>query len=290
MSDYEYQGLGYRRDLENVQELLAGAQVPESFYCGDIDPRTLGEPSGVSEALKIEDQSQINSCGGNSITTILEACIWHQTQGQVALQLSRMFAYINGQQCCNPPIVGDNGLILMGGIKSAQTRGVCLESSAPYTNFYYTQFSQAAYAEAKQYTLQSYIPITHVDQLYEGFAKRIGGAYFGMNWTGQFKNPFSNGFVDTFKENAPDWYGRVPGGFHAVCFVDWSKYRDSSGYPRLTMHNSHSIRYGDMGKAHWSRDAVQSALEQPNTLAFFLSDMDFIRPRFDFKRQHWTSV
>ena len=275
---------GYRRDLENIASLHAEMQNPATVYAGDIDPKELGKPIGLVDVIKRENQGQMNSCGGNSISTIAEACIWLATGGQTNVQLSRMFAYVNGQKYCG--ISGDNGLQLYGGIKGMQVDGCCLESFAPYTGSYYTQFSAAARKDALNWKLGGFTPVTHVDQVYEGLAKRIGGLYGGINWTNGCRNPQAGGFIDEFHENAPQW-GQIPGGFHAIAWLDWCNERDAQGYPRLRMFNSHGQQYGDRGTAMWSRQAMQSAIAAPNSIFFFLSDMQFIKPRFDFRKQHW---
>ena len=286
MSDYEFTGLGYRRDLEDVDGLRENAQAAGSFYCGDIDPKALGKPIGMINVLRQENQGHMNSCGGNALTTICEGAMWHQSGGQVNVQLSRQFAYVNGQRYCN--LSGDCGVQLKGALTGFQKDGCPLESSAPYTGVYYTQFSAAARAEAQNYKLAAYLPITDVDQVYEILAKRIGGIYAGINWTDECRNPKPGGFIDHFQENAPDWRGEIPGGFHAIAFMDWCEEKDSEGYPRLELFNSHGPQYGDRGTSKWSRAAFASMLKAPNSIVYGVSDMSFIKPRFDFKQQHWT--
>lgn len=277
--EYEYTGLGYRRDLENTQELAAGAQANDTFLCGDVDIKNLRKPFNLVEILERKNQLQENSCAGNSGETILEACQWHQTGTYT--KLSRQFAYANGQRYAG--ISGDRGCTLGGVIKGLQNDGCPREELAKYTGQYYTQFSAEARADAQNYKLRAYSPITEGEQVLEGLAKGIGGAYFGMAWCGQFRNPQSGGYVDEFYEQAGC-------GFHAVCFLDWSEQLDSEGYPRARLFNSHGMQYGDRGTSLWSMRALRAAVKAPNTTAYFLSDMAFIKPRFDFAKQSWTDV
>ncbi len=190
-----------------------------------------------------------------------------------------MFGYVNGQKYAR--IVGDQGCTLKGVLDGFKNDGCPEEKYAEYTGAYYTRFTEEARQNAKQYKLLSYAPITSVEQLYEGLAKRVGAAYFGMCWTGEFKNPQAGGLVNSYRE-------QQGAGYHAVCFLDWSTQRDRSGYPRLKLFNSHGEQYGDKGKSHWSYDAVRAAIESPNTSAFFLSDMAFMKPRFDWANAKWT--
>lgn len=278
--NYSYEGLGYRRDIENLPELLAGAQKND-FLMGDIDPKSLGAPMGISKWMRIENQLRMNSCAGNSAASIVEACLYHQSGGTLIVQLSRMFAYINGQAKCG--IRGDRGATLKGVIDGLREFGIPLEELAQYTGAYYTQFSSAAQTEARTRKLVSYSQITDVDQVYEGLAKKIGGVYLGCGWCGEFRNCPQSGFVNSFYEESGC-------GFHATCILDWSDEKDSEGYPRLENFNSHSEQYGFKGRARWSRSALQQAIKAPNTVCFLLSEMQFIKPRFDFKKQSWTDV
>lgn len=279
--EYTFEGMGYRRDLEDMQGLIASSQQQSTFLCGDIDPRQLGAPLGMFEVLKLENQGQMNSCAGNSATTILEGCLWHQSGEVIKDQLSRMFAYINGQG--HSGISGDSGATLSGVIKGLQDDGCPLEEFAPYTGRYYTQFNEQAKQDAQKRKLLSWMPVTHVDQVYEGLVKRIGGLYLGINWTDAARNP-KNGRVERFAENRG-----ASGGFHAVCVMDWCNEKDGDGYPDLRLFNSHGTQYGERGTSRWTREAMHQAITAPNTTAFFLSDMQFIRPRFNYQTARWTA-
>lgn len=281
MSDLEFQGLGYRVDLEDVANLRSHAQSIAPITCGDIDPRELGKPIGVKEWMFIENQARLNSCAGNSVTSIAEACIHYATNGQVTEQLSRMFAYINGQRHCG--INGDSGSTLWGVLQGLKEDGLPLESLAPYTGSYYTQFKAEAKADAKKRTLNSWIEVTNVNQVYEGLAKRIGGLYLGSCWTPNRSNLPSDNIVRRFQE--------LRGyGFHATCILDWCEEKDEQGNPLLREFNSHSKQYGDEGTAMWTRDALQQCIDAPNTTAYFISDMTIVKPRFDYSKAKWTFV
>jgi hypothetical protein len=280
-SDYAEAGLGYRRDLEDFVGLAAGAQAQDTFICGDIDPKQLGSPMGLIDVIKGENQGQMNSCAGNSGSSILEACLWHQSGGTVHTQLSRMFAYVNGQRHCG--INGDSGATLKGVIDGFQAEGCPKEEFAPYTGQYYTRFGQEAQADARNQKLKSYMAVTDVEQVYEGLAKKIGGLYLGINWVPEARNPEAGGYIHSFRSQG----GR--GGYHAVCMLDWCEEKDNEGYPYLRLFNSHGSNYGDRGTSKWSRKATQQCVTSNDTTCFFLSEMDFIRPRFDYKNTRWTA-
>lgn len=281
MIDLEFQGLGYRVDLEDRGNLRANSQSIAPITYGDIDARTLGKPIGVKDWMPIENQQRLNSCAGNGITSIAEACVYFATNGQVIEHLSRMFAYVNGQKYSG--IVGDNGATLWGVLQGLKLDGLPLESLAPYTGNYYTQFNTQARAEAKKRTLRSWMEVTNVNQVYEGLAKRIGGLFLGSCWTPNRSNLPADNVVRRFQE--------LRGyGFHATCILDWCEEKDEQGYPLLEEFNSHSEEYGDKGTAKWTRDALQQCIDAPNTTAYFVSDMEIVKPRFDFSKARWTSA
>lgn len=278
MADYEFTGLGYRRDLEDTDALFAGAQPIESIAFGDFDCKAMGKPMGLEDVIRIENQGQMNSCAGNSFTSVTETCVYHQSARQSIVQLSRMFAYVNGQRYSR--ISGDHGASLHGVVQGGVNDGLPLEQYADYTGMYYTQFSRQAYDRAADFKLKTRMPCKDADQAYQGLSMRLGALYIGMAWQGQFKNPLYGGIVDNYRESG--------NAYHAVCMLDWSTVLDEKGYPRLKLFNSHGRGYGVNGISLWSYDALNDALHSPNTVAYFLSDMEFMKPRFDFKKAIWT--
>ena len=266
---------GYRQDLEDYEFLRDNAQYSDQFCFGDIDPRSLGKPMGLSKIIRKEDQSQMNSCAGNSGSTIFEAGLYHQSKHTILLQLSRMWAYIKGQE--KSGIRGDNGATLAG-VLQALSEGCPLEEFAPYTNEYYTHFSREAIEDAPKRKIKSWAEVKTVQEVYEGLAKRVGGLYLGIPWTGECSNP-NNGRIDYYR-------GMRVGG-HAICVLDWCEETAKDGRPYLDLFNSHSKRYGIDGNAHVHPDALQQMLDCPLTTAFFVSDMEFIAPRFKLKDSQW---
>jgi len=281
MADYNLTGLGYRRDLENMDVLQTGALPNDQISFGDIDPKSLAQPMGLINVVKCEQQGMINSCAGNSGSSILEACVWHQSGETRKVQLSRMFAYTNGQR--HAGISGDNGCTLKGIIDGFKYEGCPEEQYAPYAAQRYTQFGPKAMQHAGDYKLLTYMPVTSVEQIYEGLAKRIGGLFLGMCWCGEFKSPRAGGLVNSFRSAYNNQY-------HAVCCLDWCDERDSQGYPRLRVFNSHGPGYGDRGTSLWSYDAMRGAIESDDTSVFFLSDMSLIKRRFDYNNAKWAAV
>lgn len=267
---------GYRRDLEDTGYLSKFA-TPSNLYCtGDIDPTNMGEPIGMIDVIKNENQFRLSSCAGNSGSTILESCLWQQSKGSVNVQLSRMMAYINGQR--KSDITGDNGATLAGVLQGFKEYGCCLEELAQYTGTYYTKFSQEAIDEAKNRSLRSWSQVTNVDQVYEGLAKRVGGLFLGIAWTSDCNNPISN---------CIEHYSAQRCGCHAIAILDWCDKRDRKHRPYLRLFNSWGLQYADRGTVQVAPDALQSMLDSPLTSAYFLTEMEFVQPRFKFEGSEW---
>lgn len=267
---------GYRRDLEDMGYLVAGSSAPELYCTGNIDPLNMGQPIGMIDVIKDENQYQLNSCAGNSGTTVQEGCMYHESKGSVRVQLSRMMAYITGQRKAG--ITGDRGATLAGVLQASKEGGVCLEEYAPYTGKYYTSFSAEAIEDAKKRRLKAWSPVTTLEQIYEGLAKRVGGLYLGIAWTPECSQP-ANGCIERYS------YQRA--GCHAICIMDWTDKRDRSKRPYLRLFNSWGPQWGDRGTAHVAPDALRSMLESPLTVAYFLTEMDFVQPRFSFEGSEW---
>lgn len=278
------QYLGYRVDLEDREELFANAQPRSTIYCGDVDIKNLGAAMHSERVVRLENQGPRNSCAGVSVTTVAEWGLFLESFAQINVQLSRQFGYANGQKYAG--IGGDSGCSLGGCIKGGQTDGFPREEIAPYGNSYYTRFSQEAYKDAANYKIGAYVQITCADDIYKYLAARMGGAYLGFAWCGQFMNPLPGGLVNEYYENSRN-------GFHAVCVLDWCdaedtpEYLDDEGYPRLKLHNSHGPQYGDKGLSYWSRRAMDQAIKSPNSTAYFVTAMAYAQPRFDVAKAVW---
>lgn len=268
----------WRREAEDWAAMTAGAQNASQFMVNDFDPAKLGASLGVCERLKVENQGNENSCAGHAITTVCESDILLASDFTVDLQLSRAFAYAEGQRKCG--LIGaDQGCAISGVVQAANEVGICLESSAPYTGNYYTRFTQAAYTEAKTHTLKSYIPITSLEQIYLFLAQRNGGAILGINWNNACRSLVNNCIVNWRDQG-------TAGGLHAVPIVDWcDKRRDKRNWPFLKLPNSWDKSYGDNGVAYVEPASLEAMIKSSMFAGYLVSGMSFIRPRVD-----WNTV
>jgi hypothetical protein len=272
---------GYRKDLENEQWLAATAQPFYKFSYGAINPANLGDPLGLVDAIRIEDQSQLNSCAGNSVTSIAESCLFLEG-GIRDIQLSRMWAYIKGQ--AKSGIRGDNGATLEGCLKAC-SEGIPEERFAPYTNSYYTQFSEAARADTVNRKIKSWAAVAELMSVYEGLATGAGGIYLGIACTDVIFN--CKGIIEDWNEYST--------GCHAMCVLDWSKRRVQgglyAGWPYLKLFNSWKKSWGDNGTADVHPAAMLKMIRGRLSSVYFVSEMEFIKPRFDWKdaNKRWAA-
>lgn len=269
---------GYNIYDENHENLIAGSQPASLFTFGNIDPRQI-KPMHLEDVLHVEDQGHLNSCAGNAVTTVLETCLLHQSGGVLRPQLSRMFAYVNGQKRNN--IVGDNGAVLEGCVKGAQEDGVPIEELAQYTGQYYTEFSDAARQDAKTRTLKAYCPIRQLQEAYEGIARRVGAIFLGIPCTEEIFNSGPDGKLE--------YYNPVKCGGHAICIVDVCDEKDENGYPYLLSPGSWNTRYGWKGYRKFRPSAFMSMLNCQYTSCYLLSEMQFLKPRYDWESQKWAA-
>lgn len=276
-ADFAFQyATGYNIYDENHASLLGKAQSASQFTFGTIDPRQV-KPIGALDVHHIEDQLRLSACAGNAFTSILEWCLWLQSGGVLKPQLSRMFAYINGQKKCG--INGDQGATLEGCIDAGKELGCCLEDLAKYTGEYYTQFSAAAYTDALSRKLVSHAAIRTLQETYEFIARRVGGIFLGIPCTNEIFNSPSDGRLDVY-------YPQRVGG-HAICILDVCEEKDENGYPYLLSPGSWSTRYGFRGFRKFKPSAFLSMLNYPATSCYGLSEMQFLKPRYDWESQLW---
>ncbi len=244
---------------------MAADIVTDQLPKVDID--TLPESQGVASWLQIEDQMQQGSCTGNARTQAEEIAYWRQTEGQI-IQFSRQFAYITGQK--ESGITGDNGATMEGSATAATKTGSCLESLAPYTGKYYTQFSQAAYENALDNRTSSYVRLQNYEQVLQWLVYGIGGVCIGISWNSSME-PNGDGRVESYRQG---------GGGHALCLSDWyRKFADSMRRPYLQMDNSWSRRWGLNGRAFINPAVIDYWCKNETVLGYSKLLLKDIKPR-----------
>ena len=279
-NDYKFWS-GYAIEQENREALRATATMAELLLMGDLPERMDPRKSKLADQgfLQTENQGQIGSCQGNSLSDCGEFAHAFAT-GEV-IQISRMYAYIASQMESN--IRGDSGSTLEGGGK-AFIKGFPLESVAPYTSSYpgWNYITQDMRAEAI-YKLNSHVEMHSAEHVKAFIGSQIGIVHIGINW-GSEMQPDGQGCIRSFAGS-----GR---GGHALVICGYVPDTDigvasGSGWWGL-MKNSWGKSWGKNGYAYLSPKCIEQMIANRNTSIYGRSDMDSPRPRpikFDFTKQ-----
>lgn len=144
-------GLGWRRDLENRQRLLAtqspfvGSAIHLMAYRGpdEIDPR----PTST-----IVDQLEKGSCSGASRVELTERLDHVQTKSTAPLDLSIDYCYLTNQKRCGT-LGSDNGATIAGSMEAFERDGACHSKlMPPYTSEYVSTIPPEASDEGQKHT------------------------------------------------------------------------------------------------------------------------------------------
>ncbi len=271
---------GYAIESEDRERLAVTQTNASLLMLGELpdrmDPRN--SPLASQGFLQVENQGQIGSCQGQSLTDCGEFSHTFAT-GEV-VQLSRMYAYIASQ--IESGITGDRGSTLEGGTR-AFLKGFPLESVAPHTSTYPGhRYITKAMREQAIYKLKSHTRIESAEHIKQFIGSGVGIVQIGIAW-GNSMNPDGNGCIRSFSPG---------GGGHAVVFCGYipdSDIEEQSGAGWWALlKNSWSKRWGKSGYAFVSPRAIDQMLRHRHTVMYGRSDMDSPRPRkvpFDFTKQ-----
>jgi C1A family cysteine protease len=224
---------GWRRDKEDIASLTAKA-------------RTFSAPQLMADApdevdhrawMTVWNQLQLGSCTGHAESEVLELCEFIKSGGNV-VQFCRMFCYIAGQM--ESGMLGsDQGATIEGVVDATVKKGVCLESTWPYTGKYTTQIPQAALTEAAPHTLNTHTILNTYTAIFNWIAAGNGGVIIGIDCVQAIFD--CTGVLDKL-------YGKSEGG-HALALLGYSKRVDSSGRKYIWLLNSWGTSWGNKGWA-----------------------------------------
>jgi C1A family cysteine protease len=250
--------------LTKMSSALKSYAIPEM-----VDPWKLDE-----RLTPTEDQLQIGSCQGQSLTDTAEYAMY-VANGEI-VQFSRMFAYLGSQKMDG--ISGDNGSTLSGGTKLVSQYGLCLESTYPYPRSYPSggvrNVPQGAWDEAKRFLMKGALDIEKAEDIRQFIGSGAGQVQIGIAW-GDFMEP-KGGFITSFRPS-----GNFGG--HAVVFAGYVpdsqvNKKSSAGY-WLILKNSWSRRWGINGRAYVDPGAAADMLKHKFTVMVGRSDMGAPKPR-----------
>lgn len=230
----------------------------ESFALGSAGSR-LNESVDPRSDLKVEMQWGLSSCTGNAITTCMET-LWGFQSGNFSKvkQLSRMYAYLKGQQ-----VFGNFGRDAGCGIAAiikAMQNGCCEESVFPYPEKYSTKIPAAAEQTASARKVLSHAMAEDFDQVIDAM-DGCGVLDFGTIWTGAMHN-FKGVVLDL--EHVKEDGSRSGHSYAGVGFVMHNREL------HVVVANSHSERWGTKGYGLMTKRAFDYLVRRPYSVIALL--------------------
>jgi C1A family cysteine protease len=258
MSDENFSGYDILKHGETDNERLDMTSL--SFSAASSAPGEVHEEVDPTEFLKVENQGSLPSCVGHAVTTAAE-CAAGLASGRWSdvPQLSRKFAWQNGQQKWMGRIDARQGCTIAHGVQAAISDGVCPESSAPYGTSG-SSLTGSAYTAATQYRLQNQVEISSADDARRFLEAGFGAIVCGVIWTkrmGQCSGRLSERDV---REDGSR-------GGHAICLVGFNR----TG--QFLLANSWGSGWGDDGIARVDPDAVDYLCGRPYTVMRGVTDL-----------------
>lgn len=165
---------------------------------------------------KPENQGDIGSCQGNSLTSTLERLMFVRGEN---VQLSRIFAYLATQRI-DGLLGDDDGSTITGGCKLATETGCCLETLTGYPRQYPSSternkiLSSSNYTAASAYKAASAWRVPQDHEKILDFIAGGGGINFGIRWY--------RGFIP-YDRIVRDYNPRNINGGHAMCVLGYDR-------------------------------------------------------------------
>jgi len=257
MSDFT----GYipeNEDRDFLQSLTGGEEILRlvgQYEEQTLDPRQL---------IRVENQANMGSCAGHSLSSNLEWIYCLATRGQI-VQLSRMAGYILAQN--ENGIRTDSGSTISAGVKVALRDGLPEERLWPYPASYTRQMPNNDWQQnAKQYVIQKAVKITSFEQWQTWLGSGQGGIHTGISWG----SSMNKAVVETFNAG---------GGGHSIAALCLSDRKNAAGEHYSWIANSWSESFGTKGWQEWSPTAIRQMLQHQFTVFVGLSDMPNVKPR-----------
>lgn len=217
--------------------------------------------------LRTENQGNIGSCQGHSLTSAAEVLYWVGSGGDV-VQLSRLHAYLGTQKIDG--IRGDNGSTIAGGLEYAKS-GFVNEVDQPYRGDSYPTPGEVARILAipqdQQYAIKSGIKV----ESYQHGKRLVAGGMaisIGSIW------PFEIGNDGIVRRWAP----MSGGGGHArvICEITDTLLTERGSWGSQLEH------------IYWTENAFNGMLGHPYTVCLALSELaNPVARNIDFTKELW---
>jgi len=257
MSDFT--GYDPAKEDRDFLHTLSGAEdvmrLVGQYEEQSLDPRKL---------IRVENQRNMGSCAGHSLSSNLEWIYCIATGGQIT-QLSRMAGYILAQDVNN--IRTDSGSTISAGVQVALRQGLPEEKLWPYPQSYTrSKPSNDWQKNAEQFRITRAVEIKSFEQWQTWLGSGQGGIHTGISWG----NSMNRSIVEKF----------IPGGGgHSVAALCLSERKDANGDCYSWIANSWSESFGNKGWQEWSPTAIRQMLRHQFTSFVGLSDMPAVKPR-----------
>lgn len=264
-------GVASRQNIWNLAVVNSGNN---SYRCDDED-RVLwrkvkelvrSDYDGYVYNLSVSDDESyvaegigVHNCTGNAITTGMEALHGFQCGDfSKAKQLSRMYAYLKGQQVFGN--FGRDSGCGIAAIVKAMYSGCCEESVFPYPSAYTTKIPSGAEQAAAAHKLNSHAMAEDADQAIDAM-DGCGVLDFGTIWTGAMHN-FRGLMLDL--EHVREDGSRSGHSYAGVGFVK------HQGEEHIIIANSHSERWAQGGYALMTKRAFNYLVGRPYSVIALL--------------------
>lgn len=257
---------GYRRDLEDTKALEASAYTLPDFHDVMFEAPPVSEPWTL---VHQENQLQMGSCQGHSLSTVVELCQRILTGDYT--QLSRMYAYIETQRIDG--LIGyDRGSTVWGGVQLAEGKGICAEALWTYTGKYSTKPTGSytlaeCYSDAANRKLKKHVKMNSYEDVAKFIGLGIGGVHWGIGWN------------SSCEAKVCERYHSSWGGGHSIPTPFFSPRVNSKGEKYVWMNNSWGENWCNHGWSEWSPDFIRDLFDNNDTVAYGLTDMDDPQPR-----------
>lgn len=203
-----------RLDKEDRAYLANLPDIPTCFTaCGYGIPEDLP----ITD-IKTENQYQMGSCQGNSVTTVVERV--NNRTGQPTPQLSRLYAYLASQRESNL-LYRDQGSTISAGCKLAVEKGFPTESLIPYVRSYpnrsaINEVLRKGDASSEKYMTFEAWKVPSDPEKIRHFLAAGGGINIGILWPGIPRSRVIESFSRGRGGHAVAILGYKPGYFRFV--------------------------------------------------------------------------
>ena len=258
MSDELFTGYDILKHGETDNERLdmtsiafSAASPAEGEVHDELDPTAF---------LRVENQGSLPSCVGHAVTTAAECAAGLASRRWEDIpQLSRRFAWQNGQQKWIGRTDNRQGCTIAHGVQAAISDGVCPESVAPYGERG-SSLTGLAYSAAKNYRLENQVEISSVDDARRFLEAGFGSIVCGVLWTKRMGSSTGRLTDRDVREDG----GR---GGHAVCLVGFNL----AG--QFLLANSWGSNWGENGIARVDPEALDYLCGRPYSVMRGVTDL-----------------